>query len=154
MVLDAGCNIGEVGAYIASRGCIAYGIDVSPELVEIARKRGVFATVCPLEELTFPDNFFDVCIAGEILEHLYKPEEGIAQLYRVLKPNGKLIGSCPIILKKFSAYSKYYHIWHQHNFTTERLQQLLEKFFKKENISIAEFPVVEGHLRAHFKAVK
>lgn len=154
VVLDAGCNIGEIGAYLISQGCIVYGVDVNPEFIKICKSRGIFASVCPVEKLTFADNFFDLCIAGELLEHLYKPEEGIAQLHRVLKPGGTLVATCPGVLNKFAEHSKYQYIWHQHDFTIKGLREMLGKYFKPKNILIRKYTKEKDEWRLHFKAVK
>ncbi len=139
IILDAGCNVGSLGKELIKDGHIVYGVDVNPDYIEIAKSRGVFAKVCPVEKLTFPDNFFDICVATELLEHLYRPEEGLYQLYRVLKPKGKLLGTVPSPFGMFSISSKHQHIWHQHDFNEDSLRKLLEKFFEKENIYIKRY---------------
>lgn len=138
IVLDAGCNNGNVGRHLLEKGCAVYGIDVNPYLVQKAREKGLFASVCPVEELTFLDNFFDYCLAFELFEHLYNPEEGLKQLYRVLKMSGTLFGSVPYPFGKFSQSSKHQWIWHQHDFTKESLKRLLEKYFNPKKIVITQ----------------
>lgn len=140
IVLDAGCNNGNIGRHLIKKGCFVYGIDISPRLVEEAKMKGLFASVCPVEELTFQDNFFDYCLAFEILEHLYNPEEGLKELYRVLKVGGTLFGSVPCPSGKFSKSSKYQWIWHQHDFNKKSLERLLLKFFDLKKITVT------GHL--------
>jgi len=154
VVLDAGCNIGEIGKYLIFKGCIVYGVDLNPNFVKTAKSNGVFATVCPIEEITYPNNFFDVCFISEVLEHLYNPEEGVAQLYRVLKPGGKLVGTVPIPDHKFSSHSKYLWIWHHHNFTVASLRSLLEKFFKPKDILIKKHRAEKDESRLFFKGIK
>jgi len=154
VVLDAGCNTGDIAAYLITKGCIVYGIDINPDFVEIAKSKGIFASVCPIEKITFADNFFDVCWTSEVLEHLYNPEEGIAQLYRVLKPGGKLVGTVPFVDHKFSSHSKYQWVWHQHNFTIASLRNLLEKYFKPKNILIISRTARKDESRLFFKGEK
>jgi len=154
VVLDAGCNVGDIAAYLITKGCIVYGVDINPSFVEIAKSKGVFATVCPIEKITYPDNFFDACFISEVLEHLYNPEEGVAQLHRVLKPGGKLVGTVPSPDSKFSFHSRHIWVWHQHNFTTVSLRNLLEKYFKPKNISIKKRKAREDESRLFFKGVK
>lgn len=136
VVLDAGCSTSPIGKKLVNRGCAVYGIDVNPDAVAIAKYFGVFASVCPVEELTFQDNFFDYCLAFELLEHLYNPEDGLRELQRVLRPGGKLIGSSPYPYGKFSVASKFQSFWHHQDFTPESLKALLEKFFKPKSIDI------------------
>lgn len=154
VVLDVGCNTGYIAAYLITKGCIVYGVDINPYFVEIAKSKGVFATVCPIEKITFSDNFFDVCWVSEVLEHLYNPEEGVVQLHRVLKSGGKLVGTVPSPNNKFSSRSKYQWPWHQHDFTVATLRNLLEKYFKPENILIEKHKAREDESRLFFRAVK
>jgi len=141
IVLDAGCSTSPVGKKLVDKGCIVYGIDLNPTAVAVANYFGVFASVCPVEKLTFQDNFFDYCLAFEIFEHLHNPEDGMRELHRVLKSGGKLIGSVPYPYGKFSVASKYQSLWHHQDFTPDSLKALLRKFFKVKNISIKKHDV-------------
>lgn len=53
---------------------------------------------CNLEQenIPYPDNFFDVVIFAEVLEHLYAfPDKVFNEIRRILKPNGLLIFTTP-----------------------------------------------------------
>jgi len=156
IVLDAGCNNGTVGKHLIEKGCFVYGVDVNPDLIEQAKIKGIFASVCPVERLTFADNFFDHCLAFEILEHLYNPEDGLRELYRVLKVGGILFGSVPYPFGKFSKSSKYQWIWHQHDFNKKSLKNLLKIFFEPKKISIRQRLVYENDdsYKLFFEAIK
>lgn len=45
--------------------------------------------------LPFPENSFDVLLCVEVLEHVPDPDRFLADLYRVLKPGGRLILTIP-----------------------------------------------------------
>jgi SAM-dependent methyltransferase len=45
--------------------------------------------------LPFDDSIFDCIFFGDIIEHLFDPESLLKEVKRVLKPNGRLIISCP-----------------------------------------------------------
>jgi SAM-dependent methyltransferase len=47
------------------------------------------------EPLPFPDEFFDVVLASEVLEHLANLEAALSEIRRTLKPGGRLVGSVP-----------------------------------------------------------
>lgn len=42
-------------------------------------------------ELPIEDESFETILCTEVLEHLHTPEQAISEMYRVLKPGGKLI---------------------------------------------------------------
>jgi SAM-dependent methyltransferase len=50
-----------------------------------------------IEDLPMPDMSYDVVICSHVLEHVRDDRAAIAQLYRVLRPGGKLIAMVPVI---------------------------------------------------------
>jgi SAM-dependent methyltransferase len=50
-VLDLGCGTGVDALHLRSRGVSVYGIDSSPRMVEVARRRGIDAHCCSIENL-------------------------------------------------------------------------------------------------------
>lgn len=80
----------------AAEGNEIHLLDGSPSGVEGARKRGFVAHLADLEKpLDYPDGYFDVVVAKDILEHLISPAKLLAELHRVLKPDGRLVVSVP-----------------------------------------------------------
>jgi demethylmenaquinone methyltransferase/2-methoxy-6-polyprenyl-1,4-benzoquinol methylase/phosphoethanolamine N-methyltransferase len=100
-VLDVGCGTGRLafGAREQAPGAEIYGIDASPEMIEVARRkaRGKKADVdfrtAVIEDLPFADGELDLVLSGFMLHHL--PEDvkksGIAEVARVLKPGGRFV---------------------------------------------------------------
>ena len=91
-VLDVGCNSGYIVQFLP-RGCTAFGVDVSAELVAVAQQRLVEAHVAPAESLPYPDKSMDVVILGEILEHVFDPVEALREAARVARR--VVVGSTP-----------------------------------------------------------
>lgn len=60
-----------------------FSVDIDPE-----RKPDV---VGDAHSLPVEDSSFDVVLCTEVLEHLHTPQKAIDEMYRVLKPGGKLI---------------------------------------------------------------
>lgn len=102
-VLDIGCGRGEMVFFAAKHGAEAVGIDYSKSSMELARvawnkqsKKVQDKTKflhMDAKNLKFNDNFFDLIIMTDVVEHLY-PEEldlSFKEIKRVLKSNGKLI---------------------------------------------------------------
>jgi len=48
-------------------------------------------------ELPYPENYFDLIICADVLEHLYDPWNAVRKLYKYLKQNGYFIASIPNI---------------------------------------------------------
>jgi 2-polyprenyl-6-hydroxyphenyl methylase/3-demethylubiquinone-9 3-methyltransferase len=94
--LDAGCGYGLFSEAAMRRGASVVSVDIGARLVARtmvrAASRGVAADVC---ELALRDESFDVVIASEMLEHTTAPPRAIAELARVLRPDGWLALTTP-----------------------------------------------------------
>lgn len=53
-----------------------------------------------LENLTFPDRYFDLVITQDVMEHLFNPAKAFAEIARTLKKGGAHIFTVPIINKE------------------------------------------------------
>jgi SAM-dependent methyltransferase len=90
-LLEVGCGWGELAARIERElGCEVVAVDLSPRMVELARKRGVDARVADVEELPFENARFDCAVAAWMLYHLADLDRGLAELARVLRTGGRL----------------------------------------------------------------
>ena len=97
-VLDVGCGSGKFIELLPQK--MLYGVDVSDKYLDIAKERGyeeVYQTDLSVDQLPFPNELFDSAICMEVLEHLFDPIHALAEMNRVLKPNGTLIISVPNI---------------------------------------------------------
>ncbi len=97
-ILDAGCGEGQLLRKISqlNRGEL-YGIDITPVAIESAKERvsGVHFSLSDLGKVEYPDNFFDVVICTEVIEHIPDYRKTIEELKRVLKKGGLLILTFP-----------------------------------------------------------
>jgi SAM-dependent methyltransferase len=91
-VLDAGCGPGELAAGAAARGASVIGTDLSPGMIALARRRHpeLEFQQADAERLPFSDGTFDAVVANLLIPHLPRPEAGVEELTRVLKPGGRL----------------------------------------------------------------
>lgn len=96
-VLDIGCSDGTISEMIARNNNEVYGVDVSESALKIALSRGLEAYKVDLESEEFPfsENYFDVVVAGEIIEHIFDTDEFLNKIKKVLKPDGSLIITTP-----------------------------------------------------------
>ncbi|MCC6847252.1 MAG: methyltransferase domain-containing protein [Deltaproteobacteria bacterium] len=97
--LDLGCAYGYLVAEARAGGFVAVGVDVSAYALSRALREAPAAAGRVLRglagRLPFGDGAFDVVSAFDVLEHLHEPEPALAEIARVLKPGGVLIGATP-----------------------------------------------------------
>ena len=96
-VLEIGCGLGTDLSRFANHGAIITGIDLSPTSIKLAKKRfKLFGLkgdlrVGDTENLSFPDNQFDLVYSMGVLHHTPDTQKAINEFYRVLKPGGQTI---------------------------------------------------------------
>ena len=91
-VLEVGGGEGELAERIVKElGADVIGIDQSERMVELQRLRGIDARVGDVQELPFADGEFDVVVAAWMLYHVPDLDRGLAEIARVLKPDGRLV---------------------------------------------------------------
>lgn len=94
-VLDLGCRDGALTRAYAE-GNELVGVDADREALEEAGKLGIETHWADLDApLPFPDEGFDVVVAGELLEHLRDPARLVDEAKRVLRPGGTFVASVP-----------------------------------------------------------
>ncbi|MCQ2085563.1 MAG: class I SAM-dependent methyltransferase, partial [archaeon] len=95
-VLDVGCGPGFFEMGLASYGFELMGIDYNQDMVnkasENCRERGVTAEFRKMDaqKLEFEDNTFDLVVSRDVLWNLDDPRRAYEEMYRVLKPEGKI----------------------------------------------------------------
>jgi 2-polyprenyl-3-methyl-5-hydroxy-6-metoxy-1,4-benzoquinol methylase len=99
-ILDVGCYPYHLGYALEQLGHDLYGIASSHEPIHSAKVK-----VCNIEidKLPFKDNFFDLVICTEVLEHLPQaPAYALKEMHRVTKQNGHLLATTPNIARSIS----------------------------------------------------
>ena len=91
-VLDVATGPGHVAARAASRGAKTIGVDLSPQMLDVARRAHpqVEFRRADAEELPLPEASFDAVVANFCLLHLARPEKAAAGFARVLSPGGRV----------------------------------------------------------------
>ena len=89
-VVDVGCGTGRLEPYLAARGLSPHGIDLSPEMIRVARRDhpGFGFDVADLRELPFTDASLAGVVCWYSLMFLAPADRPAAfsELARVLKP--------------------------------------------------------------------
>jgi SAM-dependent methyltransferase len=99
-ILNVGAG-GEVAEVLHRAGVAPISIDVDPNRAP--------DRVMNVEDMSaFREAEFDAVFLVEVLEHVRNPQRAIAEIARVLKPGGVLIGSTPFLLGIHDCPHDYY----------------------------------------------
>jgi SAM-dependent methyltransferase len=92
-LLDIGCGAGSAAALAAERGASVWGLDATPEMIEIARERvpdGTFQHG-DMESLPYPDDMFDVVTGFNSFQYAANPRNALIEARRVCRPGGSIV---------------------------------------------------------------
>ncbi len=87
-LLDIGCGAGSLLKAADRAGWLAEGLDISKTAIDHVRASGFQAFLGQLSDANYPDAYFDVVTASELLEHVPDPQSLIAEIARILRPGG------------------------------------------------------------------
>jgi ubiquinone/menaquinone biosynthesis C-methylase UbiE len=108
-VLELGCGTGYFTRELVRSGADVVAIDVSPELLEIARANcpgsNVRYEIQNASALSYPDAVFDSVVGSSVLHHL-DIEEALREIHRVLKADGTIYFTEPNMLNPQIAIQK------------------------------------------------
>lgn len=99
-VLDIGCHNGSflinLRAQYNLKNCELYGVDIDSKLLSIAKQKGIITLKHDANyKFPFPNDFFDIIIASQLIEHLINPDNLLLEASRMLKPDGMFLLSLP-----------------------------------------------------------
>ncbi|MBI3680400.1 MAG: class I SAM-dependent methyltransferase [Acidobacteria bacterium] len=164
-VLEVGCASGEFCVRTAQAGARIVGLDLSPEIIEIARRRyrgvdfysGAIETTSALQ-----NRKFDLIAAFEVIEHVPDPKVWLAALSSKLAPGGSIALSTPnlncgarIGFDRWVGFqSSFEHLYY---FTPDTLSRMLEEagFACRATLSFGsgDRPTPNGAARSAVKRV-
>lgn len=97
-ILDIGCGVGLLGAYLKERYCAnVTGVEIIKENCEIARHHLDSVHNCDVAtaEITQFKNHYDVVMFSDSLEHMIEPEKVLNFIKPLLSPFGRVLISIP-----------------------------------------------------------
>lgn len=137
-ILDGGCGTGLLAKKLEKYGDVE-AVDINPEALKFAKKRGIKAKLASVTRLPFKENIFDLVVSVDVIYHKeVDDQKALSEFFRVLEPGGVLVLRVPA--------NKWLNLRHdKHVYTRERYgkAELLEKLeragFKIEKISFVNF---------------
>jgi ubiquinone/menaquinone biosynthesis C-methylase UbiE len=89
-VLDVGTGTGVGAEAAAAAGAQVIGLDASPGMLVVGRRRGVPLVAGEAIDLPFRDRTFDVVTGNLVIGHFTRYQTALFDLLRVLKPGGRV----------------------------------------------------------------
>lgn len=133
-VLDCGCNDGTFSIEMAKGGHDVTGIDILPSFIARAEYFAADEAVMDCtkflvmnaQHLKFKKESFDTVVLTEVMEHVLKPRKVLKQVFKVLRPMGKLLVSVPNGVDNYPT--------HYNTFDPEPLKAMLEEHFHVDSV--------------------
>lgn len=163
-VLDVACGTGDMVVELLKHGCTVTGIDLSDEMLAIARQKATSAIfqLGNAEALPFPDASFDAVACAFGVRNFVHLEQGLNEMLRVLKPGGQLVilelatPDTPLVKPFYNLYTRRIIPWLGSRIAGNReaytyLPASIERFPKGdvflEKIRNSQFPILNCRQR-------
>ena len=89
-VLEVGCGTGLILNRAAMQAKKAVGVDISPGMLEHAKKRGLEVYEGTATELPFEDQSFDLVYSFKVLANVEDIAQALQEMHRVTRPGGRI----------------------------------------------------------------
>ena len=103
---DIGCGSGVVGKFLRDNGFEVMGIEPSAAGATLAARRGITTFQGNLQDLSLPGNSIGAISMFDVLEHLENRQSALAEIHRVLQPEGLLFLSLPALQLLWSQFDE------------------------------------------------
>lgn len=118
-VLDVACGTGDMVQELQKRGCLVTGVDLSEEMLTIAKSKAPTATymIADAEHLPFENDCFDAVTCAFGVRNFVHLEQGLGEMLRVLKPGGRMVilelatPDSPLLRPFYNLYTKHIIPW-------------------------------------------
>jgi ubiquinone/menaquinone biosynthesis C-methylase UbiE len=124
-LLDIGCGTGAMLDMLAPFGSVI-GADFAPQALAFCRTRGDYPlTRADVRRLPFAEGSFDAVTAMDVIEHIDDDKAASAEIFRVLRPGGRLFVTVPAYQFLWSEHDEALH--HYRRYTTPHLKDLFQR---------------------------
>lgn len=130
---EVGSGDGNVAIPLSSAGIGVIGIEPLLQGAVITSQNGIRTYVGTLESLNLPSNSLYAVGVFDVLEHLEKPKDLLAEIYRVLKPGGICLVTVPAHEWLFSNFDA--NIGHYRRYSRKNLLWSLDGAGFRSNYS-------------------
>ena len=121
-MLDAGCGTGQMTKLLERYG-EAIGLEIAPEALAFARKRGVGNLVQgSITDPPFAAGSFDLVLSLDVIEHVENDVQIINSLFDIVKPGGHLIVTVPAFQSLWSQHDEINH--HKRRYRVGQLERM------------------------------
>jgi len=147
VVLDSGCGSGYGTYLLAGKAKAVYGIDYSPEAIKYAQSKYAalnlkffVANACSRTEVgkVIDDKPVDIVCSFDVIEHIERYFDYLANIRSVLKKDGTLVIGCPNRLQLFK-WSRHWNPYHFQEFSPYQLEKVLSLYFKDVTLVAQDF---------------
>ena len=89
-ILDIGCGEGSLAVEIQNYGAKVVAVDLSADMVEKTKEKGIEAYVMSATDLHYEDAF-DAVFSNATLHWVLEPRLALKQIYKTLKKDGRVV---------------------------------------------------------------
>ncbi len=102
-IADLGCGSGAFTEELRQAGYSVVGVDISPKLVELGRKKypGLELLEGDVEKLPFDTGSFDGVLLSGLVHHFPDPSRCAAETFRILRGGGRFVAFDPNRMNPF-----------------------------------------------------
>lgn len=114
-ILDVGCGRGDLVWRLRAAGAKAFGVEVESRYIESGRilhefypdELPILSLVDSDGRFPFPEDYFDLVVSFQVIEHVADLESLASEIARVLRPGGRTANVFP---SKFRFFEPHYHL--------------------------------------------
>jgi SAM-dependent methyltransferase len=109
-LLEEGCGVGMYVDALLPYAEEVCGIDVEPTYLAQAAEYvpSAYLQLAASEQLPYADDYFDLILSHEVIEHVQDDRATAAEMARVLRPGGRMVIFAPNRLYPFETHGHYW----------------------------------------------